>query len=362
MRTEALAALSTLPQPSVLDRVDGRHRGEVERDPTIARAALAPVVDALLDDDGDEIRSAAAEAAGRLGFVDAVPILLERVRSDPASDVRIAALAALDELDAPTIEDAVRAALADADASVRMTAISLVPTLDLPEEAAAEMLATGLIDRPIEEQQSVVLALGDLGTDAAEAALGDLLEQLRRDQLAAQLQLELFEAIEESESPALAASLEEYRRDAAPFAEALHGGDAQQGREVAFFSSAAECTRCHRFGERGSDVGPALDGVGSRLTREEILQKLLDPSSRVTFGYGAVSLTLENGETLAGTLQDESDSQLVVRTSNGPTTIDKADIAQRTNASAMPVMSERLSPRELRDVVEFLTTLTADSP
>src|SRR5690606_24074994 len=39
MRTEALEVLGTWANTSVLDRVDGRHRGAVERDISLLRAA-----------------------------------------------------------------------------------------------------------------------------------------------------------------------------------------------------------------------------------------------------------------------------------------------------------------------------------
>ncbi|MFW6067474.1 MAG: c-type cytochrome [Myxococcota bacterium] len=38
------------------------------------------------------------------------------------------------------------------------------------------------------------------------------------------------------------------------------------------------CIACHALGDQGGDVGPALDGVGDRMTRQEIEEWLEEPS------------------------------------------------------------------------------------
>ncbi len=39
------------------------------------------------------------------------------------------------------------------------------------------------------------------------------------------------------------------------------------------------CTACHSLRGQGGIVGPALDGVASRLTTEDIVKRLKDPTS-----------------------------------------------------------------------------------
>jgi len=71
-----------------------------------------------------------------------------------------------------------------------------------------------------------------------------------------------------------------------------------------------------------------------------------------------VQVTLKNGQKYFGTLKEETDSYIVVDVSPAPKKIAKTDIAQRTNGpSPMPVMPTLLSRREIRDVVEYLSTL-----
>ena len=126
-------------------------------------------------------------------------------------------------------------------------------------------------------------------------------------------------------------------------------------------NQAAQCTRCHAVGNNGAaDVGPNLGGVASRLTREQLLESLLEPSARITPGFGVVSITLKNGQKIDGMLRSETDTEVVVVTGAPPVEqrIAKTDIAQRTNpVSAMPPMGAILKLREIRDLVAGLATL-----
>ncbi len=82
-------------------------------------------------------------------------------------------------------------------------------------------------------------------------------------------------------------------------------------------------------------------------------------SSTARSGYGTVSLTLRDGQTLRGTLRAETDTHLVVATEEDePSNVAKETIAERQDApSSMPPMGAVLSRREIRDVIAFLTSL-----
>jgi putative heme-binding domain-containing protein len=98
--------------------------------------------------------------------------------------------------------------------------------------------------------------------------------------------------------------------------------------------------------------------IGSQLSREQLLQALLDPSARIAPGFGAVSVKLKNGRTVDGLLREERARQLVIEDASGARqTVAVTDIASRTNApSAMPPMGAVLKPHEIRDLVEMLAT------
>jgi quinoprotein glucose dehydrogenase len=91
-----------------------------------------------------------------------------------------------------------------------------------------------------------------------------------------------------------------------------------------------------------------------------LLEALVDPSARIAPGFGPVQLTLRDGKKMFGTLKDETTTHVVVDPGSGDQRVAKSDIAQRTNGpSAMPSMATLLSRREIRDVVEYLSTLRA---
>ena len=47
----------------------------------------------------------------------------------------------------------------------------------------------------------------------------------------------------------------------AKFKDSLHGGDASRG-EAYFKSPKGGCVYCHKIGDNGGLIGPALDGIG----------------------------------------------------------------------------------------------------
>jgi putative heme-binding domain-containing protein len=86
---------------------------------------------------------------------------------------------------------------------------------------------------------------------------------------------------------------------------------------------------------------------------------LLNPSARIADGYATVSLTLKGGETLEGLLLQEKEGRLRLRLASGEVrSIPTSEIASRSanTQSVMPPMGEVLSPRELRDLVAFLSS------
>lgn len=46
-----------------------------------------------------------------------------------------------------------------------------------------------------------------------------------------------------------------------------------------------QCIACHRLGSEGQEVGPPFDGMGSRLSPEEIRAAILDPAASISPGY-----------------------------------------------------------------------------
>ena len=371
LRAEALDVLGVWPEPSVLDRVDGVYHGPADTDGDDAREAVETVLSTLLQAENNLVQIAAARTAARLELVEsAEPHLLGLLAQGDAPEVRVAALEALSALESDLLSEGVRRAMEDEATSVRMAALTMLPELDLDEAERAELLRSAVESGSLEERQSAIAALGEVDSDETRAVLDELAGRLEEGTLAPEIELDVVEAIEATGSTDLAArvaALREERPDGDPvevFHEALYGGDPDRGARIVYDHDAAQCMRCHRVMEWGADVGPELTTIGDRLTREQLLESLVAPSARIAPGYGTVAVTLNDGESIVGLLQEEDDDHLVLQTGDlAERRIAKSDVASRTNApSAMPPMDRVLTMRELRDVVEFLATLKASSP
>jgi quinoprotein glucose dehydrogenase len=322
-------------------------------------------VDPLFANGSAAVQSALIDAVGRLRLQSAAQLVYAKVSGGTSPEIRIAALRSLALLGDPRIADAVRGALQDKEPSVRMAALSAIPPLNLPVATSEELLSSVVGKGSVAEQQSALEALGRVQGTTGRAALTRLVDELAQGKIAPEIQLDIAEAARATKNPQLIArldALEKSRAGAKPvaaFADALHGGDPRRGQRVVFQSPAAQCVRCHTIGRgAGATVGPNLSGVGARLAREQILEALVDPSARIAPGFGPVQVTLKNGQKYFGTLKEETDSYIVVDASPEPKRINKSDIAQRTNGpSPMPPMGSILTRREIRDVVEYLSTM-----
>jgi putative heme-binding domain-containing protein len=281
--------------------------------------------------------------------------------------VRAAALRALNALKPANMSEVMKVAFADKDASVRREALRILPSLPLTNAAKLEHLASVARSGTVEDQQTAIEVIGGMKTPAAVKLLGSMLDDLAAGTIAPEVQIDLVDAVQASGSGPLQARLDAYRktRNAATLTMAfrdalLRGGDSQRGREVFTNHPAAACTRCHTLRGRGTDVGPNLTNVGATLTREQLLEALLEPNARIAPGYGTVGITLRNGQRVDGMLRGETETHVIVTAGTPPVEqrVAKAEIAERTNpVSAMPPMAALLKPREIRDVVEFLGRL-----
>ena len=140
----------------------------------------------------------------------------------------------------------------------------------------------------------------------------------------------------------------------------LEGGDAERGRAIFTGKSETACLRCHVVGEEGGSRPAALDGVGGRLSREEILRSVVEPNAQIAAGYENWLISLDDGEVLSGRILEESEELVVVETSKKEVwEIPPGEIeARRRDVSAMPAdVSTHLSRAEMRDLVAFLASL-----
>ncbi len=365
MRAEALAALSVWSKPSVLDRVDGFHRGPVERDPAIVQGAVGSIAESVLNDRSATVRIAATDMINKIAFAPAAATLETLLKTDPSAEVRVAALKALGTIAPGNLDEVIQIGLADDEATVRMTGLSMIPDLTAAPAQKVEMLSSVFEDGTTEEQQYALNALGEMQDAKANTVLSDLIGRLETGNLGNEILLELEDAVKLSGNTDLVSALETYKA-AQPtddplvtYADALAGGNEQRGRMIFYRNPTAQCIRCHAVGSRGGEVGPNLEHIGSERSREELLVSLVDPSAYVRPGYGLVTLTFADDTSVTGTLMEEDDQFLVIKSGDSePVRMAKADIKKRVDApSSMPPMGEILDRKDVRDLVEFLVNL-----
>ncbi len=367
MRAEALEALSTWAKPSVLDRVDGRYRGQVTHDRAPLITSLDPVLPSLLSS-AEPISIAAMETITRLELKGYDGKLLELVRKGKTPAIRRTALQVLAEIEATTLAEALEIALQGGNEEIRSLALGIVPESALPPAKSVELFASVLHNGQIKEQQAALIGLGKINTEEASQLLIAELEKMIAGNLPPDLQLDLLEAAEMKEDPDVEQKIKEitaaYGDDPlAPYNGALKGGDAEAGRRIFYRHEAAQCVRCHSIFEWGGDAGPGLMGVGARLSSEQILESLITPSADFAEGYEVVSITLKNDEIVAGILIEETADQIVLKTGKEKThEIEIHEIKERqTIPSAMPPVGNILTAREIRDLVAFLSSLKEES-
>lgn len=364
LKIEALKTLSVWPESSELDRVTGDPRGIVENNPEDARLAIGSVTDRILASESSDLKIALLETVSRLDFTAPVPEILTLLIDDPSPDVRIGSLQALIDLQYEAIEEAVFTALEDQEKRVRMNALGAIPELNLPKKNIVALIEPVLENGTIEERQTALRSLGRIDDSSSFEVLSRQMDMLMNGELAQEVQLDLVLAVEASGSESLNEKLQTYQSEkprndsVAVYRESLYGGDADSGRRIFYQNQAAQCIRCHVIAGEGSEVGPDLTAAGNWLSREELLESMIQPDTRISPGYGTVTLTLKNGETVRGVLSAETDNQITITSDGLERVIDKTEIAQRTNSpSGMPAMGNILSRSELRDLVEFLVQL-----
>jgi len=365
LRGEALAAIGSWASPSVLDRVDGRYRGEINRDALAVKQGIEKYIPEFLKDKNPTILVAAAKSISALEIEGYNSKLATIMKSHASPEVRSAMLTALGALNYANIEEAMRIGMADKDRDVRTVAVGLVTQVDIPKEKLPAIVEPIFKSGSINEQQKMLSVLGEMPIEKSKDVLSSLIKQGNNKKLSNGVILDLTEAVEATQSEELIAQLDILKAHGdgmEAYTETLNGGNRRAGFQYFNTNSAGQCVRCHALGGAGGTVGPALDNIGNILNREQLLEALINPSARLSPGYGMVTVTLKDGQTVTGILEEETEDELILRTSDAePMEIALSRIDKRQNmASGMPPMGSIMSKREIRDVIEFLTNLKKD--
>ena len=362
LRGEALAALATWASPSALDRVDGRFRGEIYRDSTIIKTKLSQDISSFLEDDDPNILVGITNVLKLNGIDTFNDKLFQIFKTHKSSDVKSATLQALGDLNYYKIESAIQLGMKNSEQEVRSTAIGLIEKLNISKEKLPSVVLPIFKYGTIRDQQTMLNTLGALPFENTQTIFKNLIVKAKKKELPNSITLDLAEAIEKSKSATLIAELDKIKDNSntiEAYKDALYGGEVKKGSNVFYNNSTAQCVRCHAINNEGGNVGPNLDHIANTLSREQILEALVEPSARLAPGFGSVILTLKDGQIVTGVLEKETGQELIIRTSEAePMDIPVSRIKKRENMiSSMPPMGTLISKRELRDLIAYLATL-----
>ena len=362
LRGEALSAIATWGEPSVLDRVDGRYRGEIKRDVSLLLKKIEGDIPLFLNDSDPEILVGVSKMLSALGIDSHNQQLLAIMTKHNSPKVRAAFLEALGELNFNNIQAAMKLGMRDKNQEVRAVAVGLIGSMDVSKENMPSIVDPIFNTGSIREQQKMLSVLGELPLSKSENVLERLIEKVANGQMNQGITLDLIEAIEATGAEHLISKLKRLDtkgQTVESYSETLYGGHWRSGRTVFNSNPTAQCVRCHSINGAGGIVGPPMDNIADVLTREQLLEALIEPSARLAPGYGSVTITLTDGQTISGILEEETKDELILRTTDAePMEIALSRIAKRENSvSAMPPMGKLITKRELRDLMEFLSNL-----
>jgi putative membrane-bound dehydrogenase-like protein len=135
-------------------------------------------------------------------------------------------------------------------------------------------------------------------------------------------------------------------------------GNAGRGRAVFLDAGKSQCIKCHRLGEEGGRIGPALTGIGRRFSRIHLVESILEPSRTMAPSYGTVGIVLTSGQVLSGVRIAETADTVTLGDAQGQAhVLQRSEIAQLTSqeVSTMPEgLEKQLSEQEFLDLLAFL--------
>ena len=136
-------------------------------------------------------------------------------------------------------------------------------------------------------------------------------------------------------------------------------GNPQAGERIFYHKRVGGCFRCHEFEGRGYQIGPDLTNIGRTMTRERLVQSIVDPSREIAPMFTNWTILTTGGDVKTGIhVGDEVDGRIKFADANGrvfhvhPNDIDRR---RPSSQSVMPEgQVENLTRQELRDLLAFL--------
>lgn len=129
-------------------------------------------------------------------------------------------------------------------------------------------------------------------------------------------------------------------------------GDSTRGAKV---YQALQCARCH---DAGSRLGPRLEGLGKRFSRDDLFRAIVYPSEQVPQRYRAVAIETVEGQFFQGAMVYESVDGITLQQTDGKTVRinrDQIELQTHSSKSLMPEgLLDQATDLELADLNAYL--------
>lgn len=141
--------------------------------------------------------------------------------------------------------------------------------------------------------------------------------------------------------------------------DAIAKGKASRGKEL-FYRSAAACFACHDPPTGTPRLGPDLTKVATKMTHEDLVKSILDPSQKIDKEFAQVTVVTDEGKVITGIRVSENDKEIVLRNLAQPKpitiAIDEIDEVVESKVSLMPANLVRLlkNRQEFDDLMRYV--------
>lgn len=123
-------------------------------------------------------------------------------------------------------------------------------------------------------------------------------------------------------------------------------GDSREGEKLFFGMSGLQCRNCHRVHQHGKEVGPDLTQIGKKLSRQELLENIIQPSKKIDEKYFTYVVGTRSGKVHSGLLIKKDASGLTLKDPKN----EQLQIAQQEIESVVKQKKSIMPEQLLRDL------------
>jgi uncharacterized repeat protein (TIGR03806 family) len=138
-------------------------------------------------------------------------------------------------------------------------------------------------------------------------------------------------------------------------------GDAARGQQLFLKGEGIQCRNCHRVGKQGKQLGPDLTQIGKKLSRDNILENLLDPSRTIDPKFAAWLVETDEGKVFTGLLVSRNEDEIVIRDTQNKQLRFKTEHVDGIFPQRKSLMPERLlrdlTAQQAADLLAWMASL-----